>query len=117
MYINIPYICSIKQTNMTDKLTETNHISSSKKIETEQPVVAQKPMSIEAYTKALRAEAEVAKLRATIAKSMFEETMAMVQLNQLKAGQFGPQKAPQNQPEIDEINPPAEDPSETTEID
>lgn len=103
---------------MTDKLTETNHISSSKKIETEQPVVTQKPMSIEAYTKALRAEAEVAKLRATIAKSMFEETMAMVQLQQLKAGQFGTQKfPPAESAQNDSVDTTREDPSETTEID
>lgn len=97
---------------MSKTLTpETNHISSPKTIQTEQPV-AQKPMSIEQYTQALRKEAEVAKLRASIAKSMFEETMAMVQLQQLKAGQFGPPKPPQEIPQ--EV--PIEDPSETTEI-
>lgn len=93
---------------------QDNHISTPKpEIQTEQPVT-QRPMSIQEYTKALRAEAEVAKLRATIAKSMFEETMAMVQLQQLKAGQFN--KAPQAPQEIDEINQPLEEPSET-EID
>jgi len=93
---------------MTDKLVETNHISGQKTVETEQPVAPQKQMSIEQYTKALRAEAEVAKLRATIAKSMFEETMAMVQLQQLKAGQFNA-RPPAEQPK--------EDSSETTEVD
>lgn len=92
---------------------QDNHISTPKpEIQKEQPV-AQRPMSIQEYTKALRAEAEVAKLRATIAKSMFEETMAMVQLQQLKAGQFNQPKASQNEP----IEEPSEDISETTEID
>lgn len=96
---------------------QDNHISTPKpEIQKEQPV-AQRPMSIQEYTKALRAEAEVAKLRATIAKSMFEETMAMVQLQQLKAGQFNHTQAPKTSQELDEIKEASEEPSETTEID
>lgn len=75
---------------------ETNHIVSTEpkaRVLDDQPVKPQKPMSIDEYIKALRKEAEVSKLRATIAKSMFEENMAMVQLHQLKAGQFT-QQAP-----------------------
>lgn len=68
---------------------ETNHISSTKKELEDQPVKVQKPMSIDEYIKALRKEAEVAKLRSSIAESMFKENLAMVQLHQLKAGQIG----------------------------
>lgn len=63
------------------------------KIDTEQPVKPQKPMSIDEYIKALRKESEVAKLRASIAKAMFEENMAMLQLNQMRAGQHAVQQA------------------------
>lgn len=54
--------------------------------------VPQKPMSIEAYTKALQKEYDVAKLRAGIAKFMFEERMAMTQLRQMEMGMM---QAPQ----------------------
>jgi len=71
-----------------------------KVVDSEQPVTPQKPMSIEQYTQALKKEHEVARLRAGIAKFMFEENMAMVQLNQLRAGQHMVQQAqmPDNQP-------------------
>lgn len=79
----------------------TNYVSGEKpqRAMDEQPVKPQKPMSIDEYTKALRKEAEVAKLRATIAKSMFEENMAMFQLNQLRSGNIGQARPPQEQPE------------------
>lgn len=85
----------IKETNQD---SAPNHVSGQKE---EQKVVAQKPMSIEEYTKALRKEAEVAKLRATIAESMFKENLAMVQLRQLQAGQIGvpPQQHTEGQSE------------------
>lgn len=76
----------------------------------EQPVKPQKPMSIDEYIKALRKEAEVSKLRATIAKSMFEENMAMFQLNQLRSGNIG-QANSKSQEE------PIEDPTETPDVD
>lgn len=74
-------------------MTETNYVASGgtkteRKMD-EQPVKPQKPMSIDEYIKALRKEAEVAKLRSSIAESMFKENLAMVQLHQLKAGQIG----------------------------
>lgn len=90
--------------------TETNHISAPK-IETEQEVKPQKPMSIEAYISALRKEAEVAKLRATISESIFKENLARVQLQQLAAGQIAAQ---QNREAPTEETP--DNPSETTEI-
>lgn len=92
---------------------QDNHISTPKTETVQDQPVTQKPMSIQEYTKALRAEAEVAKLRATIAKSMFEETMAMVQLQQLKAGQFNHPQAPKTSQELDEIK----EAPETTEVD
>jgi hypothetical protein len=64
-----------------------------KAIDTEQPVTPQKPMSIEAYTNALKKEHEVMRLRAGIAKYMFEENMAMMQLNQMRAGAHAVQQA------------------------
>lgn len=81
-----------------------NYVSSEAKAKQfdEQPVKPQKPMSIDEYIKALRKEAEVSKLRATIAKSMFEENMAMFQLNQLKSGNIGQPQRPQEPIERDE---------------
>lgn len=81
---------------------EKNHISGS-----EQQVTPQKPMSIDEYIKALRKEHEVARLRSGIAESLFKESLAMVQLGQLKAGQIGgPQRPPDTEPS-----------EETTEVD
>lgn len=92
---------------------ETNHIVSDtpKRPMDTQEVKPQKPMSIDEYIKALRKEAEVSKLRATIAKSMFEENMAMFQLNQLRSGNIGQANTPRPQEE------PIEDSNETPDVD
>lgn len=80
----------------------TNYVSGEKRPMDEQPVKPQKPMSIDEYIKALRKEAEVSKLRATIAKSMFEENMAMFQLNQLRSGQIGQAQRPPQEEQSEE---------------
>lgn len=91
-----------------------NYVSGSKpeRPMDEQTVKPQKPMSIDEYIKALRKEAEVSKLRATIAKSMFEENMAMFQLNQLRSGNIGQANAPR---ELKEES--TEDSTETPDVD
>lgn len=89
-------------------MSETNYVASgSTKVQEremdKQPVKPQKPMSIDEYIKALRKEAEVAKLRASIAESMFKENLNMVQLRQLQAGIIGgPQPGMSAPPELDE---------------
>lgn len=91
--------------------TQTNHISSEPRKMDEQPVKPQKPMSIDEYLKALRKEAEVSRLRATIAESMFKENLAMMQLNQLRAGNMSVGPRPN-----EDKDTPNESP-ETTEVD
>lgn len=101
-------------------MTETNYVASSGSTKAErkmdeQPVKPQKPMSIDEYIKALRKEAEVAKLRSSIAESMFKENLNMVQLRQLQAGIIGgPQPGVTAPPELEEE--PTDKP-ESTEVD
>lgn len=104
-------------------MTETNYVASGSTKEVRkmdiQEVKPQKPMSIDEYIKALRKEAEVAKLRASIAEAMFKENLNMVQLRQLQAGIIGgPQPGITAPPEVDnEMSQGDSLDSETTQVD